>query len=295
MRKKIIILILLPFILCGCYNYHELEDLGIISSLYFEYDDNYKVVAEISSDEDTYYYEAVGNSVSEAINNLSYKSPYYLYYMHLNSIIISKSIDISEVIEFFIRNAKVNSTFYVVTTNDYQEDSKNDIGSLIKKTIINSNNDNYDFFKLAKAYYEKKEHLIIPNYDNEEINSFSIYKNNTYKYDLSLADMNLYNILKEKTNSNIKANYQDGFISINTDKITNKTNDKKITIEIDATIKELTANVDTTKVDTINNLENTINNYLENKLEIFINSNDLFDIKEIDVNTHINKKGLIIK
>ena len=157
------------------------------------------------------------------------------------------------------------------------------------------NNDNYDFFKLSKAYYEKKEHLIIPNYDKNEINSFSIYKNNNYKYELSLDEMNLYNILKGKNNSIVKANFKNGFISINTDKINCKTINKKMIIEIDATIKELTSNVDTTKIDTINDLESTINNYLENKLDTFIKSNDLFDINEIKIKTHINKKGLIIK
>lgn len=295
MRKKIIILILLPFLLCGCYNYHELEDLGIVSSIYFDYNDTYKVVCEITADDKTYYYEAIGTSITDAINNLNYKSPYYLYYMHLNIIILSKTIDISEVIEYLTRNAKVNSTFYVVTSNNYQEDLEDDIGLIIKKTIINSNNDNYDFFKLSKAYYEKKEHLIIPNYDKKEINSFSIYKNNKYKYELSLDEMNLYNILKGKNNSNIKVNFKNGFISINTDKINCKTINKKMIIEIDATIKELTSNVDTTKIDIINDLESTVNNYLENKLDSFINSNDLFDISEIKINTHINKKGLIIK
>ena len=131
MRKKIIILILLPFLLCGCYNYHELEDLGIVSSIYFDYNDTYKVVCEITADEETYYYEASGTSITDAINNVNYKSPYYLYYMHLNSIILSKTIDISEVIEYFTRNAKVNSTFYVVTSNNYQEYLEDDMGLII--------------------------------------------------------------------------------------------------------------------------------------------------------------------
>ena len=38
--KKLIILILSIFFLTGCANYHELNDLGIVSSILVDYKDN---------------------------------------------------------------------------------------------------------------------------------------------------------------------------------------------------------------------------------------------------------------
>ena len=94
MKKYLFIPIL--FILTGCYNYRDLNDLAIVSGISIGRDNNnFKVSVEVvnpslNQDEEAGFliYQSSANSIEEAINNISLKAPKQLYLAHLNILII---------------------------------------------------------------------------------------------------------------------------------------------------------------------------------------------------------------
>ena len=68
--KKIIILIISIFCLTGCANYHELNELGIVSSILIDYKDNlFYTTVEIIDEENFKTYTGTGSTLTNAFNN----------------------------------------------------------------------------------------------------------------------------------------------------------------------------------------------------------------------------------
>ena len=76
--KKLLILLLIPILLGGCYDYNELGDLAIVAGIGIDYqDDEFEVTFEIlstkkegeqgSASSSTYNVSAKGNTVAEKI------------------------------------------------------------------------------------------------------------------------------------------------------------------------------------------------------------------------------------
>lgn len=127
--KKIYILIPIFFLLTGCYNYRELNDLAIISGVSVSKDDDiYKITAEIvnpkkeqdtSSGKETDYviYEGIGKSMQEAFRSIVKESPQKLYGAQMDILIIDEKTaknGINDIIDFFARDPEVRSEFYVL-------------------------------------------------------------------------------------------------------------------------------------------------------------------------------------
>lgn len=127
--KKIILLLPLLFLLTGCYNYRELNDLAIISGVSVsKVDDTYKITAEIvnpkkeqdaSGGKETDYviYEGEGKSMQEAFREIVKESPQKLYGAQMDVLIIEEETakkGIGDIIDFFARDPEVRSEFYVL-------------------------------------------------------------------------------------------------------------------------------------------------------------------------------------
>ena len=127
--KKIILLLPLLFLLTGCYNYRELNDLAIISGVSVsKVDDIYKITAEIvnpkkeqdastSKETDYIIYEGEGKSMQEAFRELIKESPQKLYGAQMDILIIEEETakeGIGDIIDFFARDPEVRSEFYVL-------------------------------------------------------------------------------------------------------------------------------------------------------------------------------------
>lgn len=141
--KKILILLIIPLLLGGCYDYNELEDLAIISGIGIDYqDDLFEVTYEVlstkkqgdsSSSSNAYTITSSGKTVSEAFasngNNLD-KVPYF---DHIEAVIVSEEIannHLQEVSEYLIRSSKVRNEFYLTIAS---ETSAKDIISTTSK------------------------------------------------------------------------------------------------------------------------------------------------------------------
>lgn len=127
MNKKIIIIIII-FLLTGCYDHHELNDLAILTATEInKIDNNYVVDAQIinpqSPDKTTneqapfIIYEGTGKTLQEAYRQINLQSSRYLYSDHIQVMIINENIakeDISEILDFFLRKPTVRTEFKVL-------------------------------------------------------------------------------------------------------------------------------------------------------------------------------------
>ncbi len=122
--KKIIIIIILLFI-TGC-SYKELNDLALANALGVDYLDNkYKITVQVlnlkksgeTEEESSVIYEAHGETIVNAIRNISLSYPKRLYLGHLELIVFGNSIleqDIDELLDFFIRSPETRNDFDIL-------------------------------------------------------------------------------------------------------------------------------------------------------------------------------------
>lgn len=120
-------------LLCGCWNYSELNELAITTSLGIDKeDDKYKVSlmianaknAQISAKEgqsQTTVLEAEGKTLISALQNIDLKSPKQIYINHLSAIVISDKVakeGINKVSDFLLREPESRKKFYLLVTKD---------------------------------------------------------------------------------------------------------------------------------------------------------------------------------
>lgn len=127
--KKYLILLLSIF-LVGCQNYKELNNSAIVSAIGIDkVKDNYKVSIEVintdkTSDEqknleDKIVYSATGKNITEAINDISFKSPKMLYLGHLELVIVSENLakdGLREISDYFLRSNQINKNFTILVS-----------------------------------------------------------------------------------------------------------------------------------------------------------------------------------
>jgi len=159
--KKLLILLIIPFILSGCYDYNELNDLAIISGIGIDYEnDEYIVTYEIlstkkegetSASSSTYNVTSRGKTVVEAFSNNGNLMDKVPYFEHVDVVVISEDIaknNLKEVGEYIIRTSKLrNESFLAIATNSSAKDvieakskEKPVASSFIKNLLENNKN-----------------------------------------------------------------------------------------------------------------------------------------------------------
>lgn len=132
--KKLIILVILLFGVCGCWNYKELDDYSIITGIAIDKDeDKYEVSVLISnaskssgespdsSESKSVVYSGKGTSIFKALKDLALISPKELYLDHFSILIMSEEIateGIYNVVDFFLRYPDARKDFSVAITKD---------------------------------------------------------------------------------------------------------------------------------------------------------------------------------
>lgn len=142
--KKILILLSI-FLLTGCYNYRELNDLAIISAFGIDKtDDEFLVTVQIvdtnktGSDTTTngdypktIIYEQTGKTIQEALRLMILDSPRRLYAEHTRLLLISEDIaknELKNIIDFFYRDPESRKEYQVAVV-------KNTSANKILKTL----------------------------------------------------------------------------------------------------------------------------------------------------------------
>ncbi|MEI3251414.1 MAG: Ger(x)C family spore germination protein [Candidatus Gastranaerophilaceae bacterium] len=155
--KRIKFLILLLPLLNGCYNYRELNELGITTAVSIDYkDNNFYVIAEVinpikqqdassSNNSPFVNYNSSSSSLQDAFRKVVLESPRQLYAAQLEIIVLSEEVvnnHLEEVLEYFARDPESRTEIKIIVAKT--EDSTKAITlqtlltSLSSSNIINS-------------------------------------------------------------------------------------------------------------------------------------------------------------
>lgn len=146
--KKFVLIIITLFILLissGCYNYKEINDMAIVSSIGIDKDnknDKYIVSAQImnskesedSEDSQITVYTKEGDTVHEALRNITLKSPRKIYGNHLSKIVLSEEVakeGIDNILDIFNRITEVRNEFIITIV---KEDKASDVLKVLTTT-----------------------------------------------------------------------------------------------------------------------------------------------------------------
>lgn len=319
MKYKIILITLL-FLLTGCYNYRELNDLAIISAIGIKKDNNIKLTIQVLDTNDTspqnkdanyIIFNTEGKTIQEALRNVMKESSKRLFINHMQVLIIDEETakeGIKEIIDFFFRDPESRKQYEVLITNDdikkvletdtmlEKINGKNIKESIKKNSIFLNNINNITFTDLIKTYLNPNKELLITSIkiDNNrlKLDKTAIFKEDKLIGYINEEDTKYYNFITNKIDDtllNIPINNKESTIEV----INNKTNIKTInnniyiTLNIKATINEINNDFDLKDNKTIKYLEQYYSNYLKNEIEKSINNiikqynSDIYGFKDI--------------
>ena len=122
--KKMIFIIPIIFLLTGCYNYREINELAIVSGVSIrKVDDEIELTTEVinpkkeqdaSSGEEPEFiiYTSRAKSVQEAIRKMIKESPRKMYGAHIEILVIDEGIAreyLMDILDFFARDPEIRS------------------------------------------------------------------------------------------------------------------------------------------------------------------------------------------
>lgn len=188
--KKIILLIFLTFICTGCYNYKELNELGIVSAMGISKDgDLYNLDIQLLNVLDSEksglnkspitVISGQGETIFEAARSMNRKTSKVFFLADVDYVFLDQSVlndGLDEIMDFLVRDTRLSLNFLVVTST---ENKSLDILSSISHFDTNSANNLYDAImnsetrygginslhvrELINNYYAKGKYTIFPN------------------------------------------------------------------------------------------------------------------------------------
>lgn len=194
--KKFLLLIPILFLLTGCYNYRELNDLAIVSGISIDKEgEEYILTAEVvnpkketdaSSGKEPGFiiYTSKGKSLQEAFRKVVKESPKKLYGGQIDILIIDEDTAksaLNSIMDFFARDPEVRSEFYVligksenvleITTPLINISSQNILNSLESSNKYFGTANLITYHELINNYLNEKQEIALPTIEtigNEE-------------------------------------------------------------------------------------------------------------------------------
>ena len=179
--KKMIFIIPIIFLLTGCYNYREINELAIVSGVSIrKVDDEIELTTEVinpkkeqdaSSGEEPEFiiYTSRAKSVQEAIRKMIKESPRKMYGAHIEILVIDEGIArdyLMDILDSFARNPEIRSEFKVlVGKSDDILKITTPLEKISSEYIRNSleNNNKYLGFANVVTYHELISNVLNPN------------------------------------------------------------------------------------------------------------------------------------
>lgn len=304
--KKIIILVSICFLIGGCFDYKELNDMSIVNGIAVDYQDNkYVVDLEINNSIKqngdslvaTEIIEGINNNLALAYNEATQNSNKLLYAEHVNLLLLSEEVaekGINEIIDFFLRDITINNNYMVVITKnpkDILKIKKNNtsIINVIVDTIKYDINTTYlnDLDLVAAKLLNEKVDLVLPyievENDNIIVNKIACFKKDKLKY---IDDAKIYNFMIHKIDSTDFI-YDNNVVNVYDQKIDYDIKKDKITIKItgNGRIKETDIGYNLKEVDDYNKIEYLINIKIEDEITKYLDNSfkreiDLLNLKD---------------
>ena len=179
--KKMIFIIPIIFLLTGCYNYREINELAIVSGVSIRKVDNEielttevinpKKEQDASSGEEPEFiiYTSRAKSVQEAIRKMMKESPRKMYGAHIEILVIDEGIAreyLMDILDSFARSPEIRSEFKVlVGKSDDILKITTPLEKISSENIRNSleNNNKYLGFANVVTYHELISNVLNPN------------------------------------------------------------------------------------------------------------------------------------
>lgn len=256
MKKIWILLIIIPLI-TGCSSYTELNDLGIVSLLGIDYQNNkyqvYVTIIEGKQDDgalekEQTFFHSEANNLEEAFQKITLQSDKKLYLSHVDSLLITKDLinyKLKDTLSNFLNNNESRNNFNIVLVKENislffkQKITAEQINKLIE---INHHQSGIiteiDFESFLKNLLIDTNSMIptISYYDDHlEIEGFTLIKDFKVLETLTKEESFIINLLSNKVTHAI---WKDATIYESESII--KTNKNKITISIHITTDQPT-------------------------------------------------------
>lgn len=306
--KKIII-ILLIFMLYGCADYKEINDLGIISTIGIEYENNLfhltTEVINIENKNEPYIYETYGSSIDEALAELSKVLNKKIFTSHLKALIIDKKIieDNIDFKDFFLRKNDNKTNFNVYVTSSIKElvntHNSSESNGIYLDTILEYNKNTFssttslEFINMVKINLEYGKNNVYPLVSVKD-NKMFLDKVITFNYEnipliLDEEQTIIYNIIKNNINKSILniPCENNNIFSIEIDKSNTSYKYKKdimnINNEMEVSLNNYNCTYDLKDSKTIKILNELVNVFIKEKMNNLIklskdNNNDFFGL-----------------
>lgn len=225
MKIKLLIIFLLSFISCSCYNYHELNELAIVSAYGLDIkEDKYlltvQIISTVKEGSDTnaagnrskfLNYDVEADTIEEAFRNILLESPKKLFTEHLSILVIGDALakdGIDDILDLAFRDSEFRKQFQVAIAKD--DTANNLLKTITPLESINAKsisemlktNSTYlgtviptTYEDLLKVYLSKKEDLYIPAIqiynkgDNDDVDTL---KESTINSNVLIAGMGIF-------------------------------------------------------------------------------------------------------
>lgn len=304
---KKIILFIICLLLTGCFDYQELNDLSIVSSIAIDYKDNQyiinlEVIETVKEGSSTKLSSKLINGsdsiLTEAFNKAMKNTNKKVYMEHVKLLVFSEDMakeGILPTIDYVIRNTKISSNYRMVVTKDidklYDIELENDIVSNLITDTINygiepTNSDNVDI--IASYLVTNSKDISIPYVDIDEkniiVDNVAVFKGDKLLY---IDNNRMYEFLILDSND-INFENDDNVININKKKIGYEVKDNKVIVSITGFGKVVKVNDDIhlESKNAYSNLEDKINNQIKDEVLDYLDNSfekevDLLGLKSI--------------
>lgn len=325
--KKILILLIIPILLGGCYDYNELGDLAIVSGIGIDYkDDEFEVTFEIlstkkegeqgSSSSSTYNVTAKGNTVAEAFSKNGNNMDKVPYYDHIKVVVISEDIaknHLKEISELLIRNSKLRNEFYITIAKNAS--AKDIISSSSKEKpvaaqfivdLLEHSNDSSSagyyapFTKILRNILTDGEDAIMSTLKLEDdkiiLDGMAVFKDFELKYiynNNEAAVINLLNNFKSRTVFFEKScGNKKTVMSIYESDIKIEPNNEiiKVSGKLNGRINENNCDYDLKEEKTYQKLQKEFTNVVTDEMNKIINSLQLFESNALSIGKNYYNK-----
>lgn len=285
---KKVILFLAVFLLTGCYDYHELNDLEIISSVVVDYkDDEYIVNIEVLDTSDTaktgsFFLNGEGKTLEEAMNNVYFDSAHTPFYSHMKTMIISETVaekGIEPFLDYLLRDTQFRKDFFVFVSRDvdaileYETQPKESIGEMAKMNAKRNHEENGKYktctFREIVFDYLRNNYYMIGNLEIKDeiiiLEDTYLFINNKLGLKLDAEAALLENMLMGSNNK--FQTYDDYTYEIHEYKLDKKIKKDKIVITIKGLARILDAKKDNSLSDSsLIKLEEDLNRRIEKEI-----------------------------
>ena len=309
--KKIILFIIM-FILTGCYDYVEINNLIFVSGIAIDYqNDEYILTFEMLEEDKPITISEKGYTLASAFDNITLKISKIPFYHHLKVVIISEDVaqyHLKEISDYITRSPEIRNEFYLTVSpysnakdilNSHNGNDK-PISDIIS-TLIKTNNYNFDI-SYNKTFEDMYEKLL-----NDKVDALA----NDIKTDginiilTGLSSFRGYNLThhfdKDKSYIINLLNNEKETFTLNDNNISIKVYESNVSYSFDNNINiSIKAYADISYIDNINlhdenvykSINNSFSNILKNNILSFINESKVNDVDVIALRERkwINKK-----